>query len=247
MDVVQVLVREGADVNVHTGLKKPGYENKAGWAPLHWAAKNNHPGVISVLASAGAELNIEGSSTFHAGTPLHVAAGTKNRTEAVEALLKAGADVTVKDDLGNTPLHFSASRNAIDSSRLLLRYGADPTASNGRQQTPLGWVMQASRDAGTDTAKAMAPLRAVFEQEQNTSIGQWLRRHGMHGYAQAFIESGLTTIDEALAAWDMTSEKGMKELGIKNKKHIEKLRKLAKSEARMQENKENQHKSKGDL
>ena len=41
---------EGADVNMQKSPRKKGFENTAGWAPLHWAAKGNHASVVRLLA-----------------------------------------------------------------------------------------------------------------------------------------------------------------------------------------------------
>ena len=47
-EVLQLLLRSGADVNVPDG---------EGWAPLHWAADKNQREEAIALVEAGAELN----------------------------------------------------------------------------------------------------------------------------------------------------------------------------------------------
>ena len=89
-DIVHMLIKAGASVNVQKGLRKSGFENVAGWAPLHWAAKNNHATVVRLLVAAGAKVDAEAAANYHFGTPLHVAAGSNDRTEALEALVRDG-------------------------------------------------------------------------------------------------------------------------------------------------------------
>ena len=55
----------------------------------------------------------------------------------VEAALTAGADVNVRDGLGNTPLIAAAYAGNPDVSRLLLRHGANVHVSNPGHDTPL--------------------------------------------------------------------------------------------------------------
>ena len=99
-----------------------------------------------------------------------------------------------------------------------------------------------------ETDGELTPLREVFEAERGASMGQWLRKQGMQSYAKAFMDAGLTTVDEALAARDLTSEEAMSEFGVKNKKHAKKLSKLAKAKAKKAKSKKcKQEKSKDDL
>ena len=55
---------------------------------------------------------------------LHDAA-SKNAYEAVEVLLKQGAEVNAKDKYGWTPLHHAAWNNAAATAEVLLKQGAD--------------------------------------------------------------------------------------------------------------------------
>ncbi len=51
-----------------------------------------------------------------------------NRTDLAELLIQQGADVTLQDVLGNTPLHWAAENNNLPLATLLLDHGADPNA-----------------------------------------------------------------------------------------------------------------------
>jgi len=58
-------------------------------------------------------------------TPL-IEAAKFGRTRIVGELLKAGADINARDDLGTTPLVAALSIGHIEAARILLRHGADP-------------------------------------------------------------------------------------------------------------------------
>jgi ankyrin repeat protein len=62
-------------------------------------------------------------------TPLHVAAAAA-RSEAVRALIEAGADVNARDDAGQTPLVYAAQARAGLSIRALVEAGANVAAGN---------------------------------------------------------------------------------------------------------------------
>ncbi len=89
--VAQLLIERGADVN------------KTGWAPLHYAATGGHVALIELLLEHHAYIDAESPNGT---TPLMMAAqyGT---LAAVKALLAAGADPTLKNQLGLTAEDFA--------------------------------------------------------------------------------------------------------------------------------------------
>lgn len=69
-------------------------------------------------------------------TPLHLAC-SRSAVEDVEILLRHGADVNAKDDVGHTPLHTAVFRREVGIVRLLLAAGADPAIVSQFEETPL--------------------------------------------------------------------------------------------------------------
>jgi ankyrin repeat protein len=92
-DVLAALIAGGADVS---GVESTGV------SLLHWATITNRTTVIPVLVAAGLPLDAVDGFGF---TPLMYAATLdQGETGALEALLKAGADRSVKNEEGRTPL-----------------------------------------------------------------------------------------------------------------------------------------------
>jgi len=68
-------------------------------------------------------------------TPLHIAA-RENKLELAKSLLDHGANVDVKDKVGQTPLHRACYWGNRDMVQLLLDHAADFTAFDNLMQTP---------------------------------------------------------------------------------------------------------------
>jgi ankyrin repeat protein len=91
-DVVQSLIGSGADV---VGLK-----DSSGVNLLHWAAITDRPAMVPILAAAHVPVNDMDDNGF---TPLMYAATIDFGDEDVlRALLKAGADKTIRNYEGRT-------------------------------------------------------------------------------------------------------------------------------------------------
>ena len=130
-----------------------GYSSDGSWArlpeeerpqypPLVRACFEGRADVVRQMLAAGADPNSEN----HVNMPLlfeacgfhGVDTGTEDYVGVVEALLEAGADATVANEYGNTPLHYvethrcKADRIAI----LLLNAGARPS-NNCRGESPI--------------------------------------------------------------------------------------------------------------
>jgi hypothetical protein len=103
LDLVKKLIDRGADVN------------KTGWAPLHYAATTGQLAIMELLLDQNAYIDAESPNGT---TPLMMAAhyGTP---EAVKLLLEAGADPSLKNQLGLTAIDFANRANREDSAGLI--------------------------------------------------------------------------------------------------------------------------------
>ena len=74
-------------------------------------------------------------------TPLHMAAFANRYPAVFQALLRAGADLELRDGFGRTALHVAAQRNAT-AFETLLELGADPEALDDEGRTPLDYARE---------------------------------------------------------------------------------------------------------
>ncbi|VEA67311.1 Ankyrin repeats (3 copies) [Serratia plymuthica] len=99
---------------------------------LHTAATVQDPQYLRLLLAHGVPVNLRNTVTD--ATPLS-AAVLAGREEQLRLLLAAGADTTVSDRLGDSPLHVAAKINAPQLALMLLQAGADGKARNRQGQT----------------------------------------------------------------------------------------------------------------
>jgi ankyrin repeat protein len=102
-ELARKLVDKGADVN------------KPGWAPLHYAATRGHLQIMDLLLENHAYIDAESPNK---STPLMMAAfyGTP---EAVRLLLEAGADPTLRNELGLSAIDFANRAGRADVAAMI--------------------------------------------------------------------------------------------------------------------------------
>ena len=95
--------------------------NKTGWTPLHYAATNGHLEVMRMLLDESAYVD---ATSPNGTTPLMMAAryGTP---QAVQLLLQAGADPSLKNGLGLSALDFANQANRTDSAQIISAFVRD--------------------------------------------------------------------------------------------------------------------------
>jgi len=102
-ELVKKLIARDADVN------------KPGWAPLHYAATGGHLEIMQILLDENAYIDAESPNK---STPLMVAA-QYGSTPAVKLLLEAGADPTLRNELGLSAVEFALRGNRPDAASLI--------------------------------------------------------------------------------------------------------------------------------
>jgi uncharacterized protein len=123
-----------------------------GWTALHLAAHFGHTETIRVLLASGADhrsvsRNSNGNQPLQAGT----AGGS---VEAVELLLKVGADPNHKSHGGYTALDIAAQQGNLGMLRALLGAGADVNVPMDTGKTPLDFAIEANHEAAVDLLEA---------------------------------------------------------------------------------------------
>jgi uncharacterized protein len=89
--------------------------NKPGWTPLHYAATGGHVDIIALLLDENAYIDAESPNKT---TPLMMAA-MYGSTAAVRALLEAGADPTLRNQLGLSAVDFAQRGKRPDAAELI--------------------------------------------------------------------------------------------------------------------------------
>jgi ankyrin repeat protein len=103
--------------------------------PLHWAVAYNRLPIISLLMQTKSfDVDAVDGSGW---TPLMMAASLKDGDDMVDLLLKKSADVNIKNNNGQTALHFTASKNNIDVARKLVAAKATARVKDKRGQLAL--------------------------------------------------------------------------------------------------------------
>src|SRR5690606_38836479 len=99
-EVAALLLQHGAEV----AAQETRYW---GGTPLHWAAERQ-PVLVQLLLDHGADVNCRNERTGQ--TPLHYCARCDDVPEVATLLLSRGADPSLTDQRGNTPLDFALRR-----------------------------------------------------------------------------------------------------------------------------------------
>ena len=125
------LMAAGADVNLQSRV-----------SVVQMAVKGGEMAIVMAAIEHGADVNAVDSQNQE--TALHVATVFHERI-AIDALVKAGADVNARDIYGCTALHNAAGRLNLDALLALLEHGADLNAQDEDQDTPLHWAAAKAR------------------------------------------------------------------------------------------------------
>jgi hypothetical protein len=96
-------------------IARDAHVNKTGWAPLHYAATAGQVEIIQILLDEYAYIDAESPNK---STPLMMAA-KYGSTAAVKLLLEAGADPTLRNELGLSAIEFAQQANRRDAADMI--------------------------------------------------------------------------------------------------------------------------------
>ncbi len=163
VEVAKLLLASGADVDARAA--------DFDTTPLIRAATAGKSEMIELLLSAGASIEArdsKGRTALHwavfAARPREIHEWSEDggphstyyvdsgRPLALEALLRAGADASARDNEQQTPLHHAGALNAVRAIAPLLRHGASKSAKDKNGKTPRDL---AKRGEHTDAMKLL--------------------------------------------------------------------------------------------
>uniref|UniRef100_A0A8C9SL90 Poly [ADP-ribose] polymerase n=1 Tax=Scleropages formosus TaxID=113540 RepID=A0A8C9SL90_SCLFO len=210
LEVAEYLLQHNAEVNS---------QDKGGLIPLHNAASYGHVDVAALLIKYNACVNATDKWAF---TPLHEAA-QKGRTQLCALLLAHGADPTLRNQEGQSPLDLVTA----DDVRALLTAAMPPSALPSCYK-PQVISVSATSAGGTSGLSASPPPgptsngldgQGVFSVPGlDLSIGQFLNNLGLEHLLEIF-EREQITLDVLVEM----GHKELKEIGINAYGHRHKI------------------------
>ena len=168
MEMVHLLIKAGADVNLSTRDKEP-------WKPIHYAVRYGDLKMVELLLDAGAKIDVP---TYDGLYPIHIAAQNgrnlilkrlieidpnvnkmtadsepwapihlairNGHVETTQILIDANADtqLTTRDQYSWTPLHFAARYGTSKIVKALLKSGANPNVIDKDKWAPIHLAVQ---------------------------------------------------------------------------------------------------------
>lgn len=125
----ELLIAHGADVNARS---------KGGITPLHEVASKE---MVELLIRHGANVNPQTSTGGSAPLFSAISRDSPNK-EIVVALLTHGAAVDIKNQVGQSPLHYAVQQGKEEIVELLIANGADVNAKDREGRLPLNLAIQ---------------------------------------------------------------------------------------------------------
>ena len=157
LESCKALIDRGADVN------------KPGWAPLHYAASGGHVAVIALLLDENAYID---AASPNGTTPLMMAA-RYGSDAAVQALLTAGADVSLRNQLGLSAQDFALQGERATAAELVAK-ALHPEAASATPKPVVAHTAPAPapiQPASVSAPKAVAQSKLTAPSEPVKSRG----------------------------------------------------------------------------
>ncbi len=152
-EIVTLLLQSGVDPNIG---------DADGKTALYWASKKGHRDIVQILI--GSRLVDVNHKSPWGMTALHESV-RGGHVDAVEELLKAGADINALDVDERTPLYWASERGYAKVVDMLLDKGANPSLSDQDKRSPLH---RAARYGHTDVVSILVQKGKIPVDIQDT-------------------------------------------------------------------------------
>ena len=136
------------------------------------AARSGHVKVVDFLIEAHCDIEMAGPGGLRA---IHHSCNSMQEA-CLKSLVNAGAEVNSKDDNGNTPLFWAASRGVLANAQILLQANGDKaavnnngdtllhrSASNGHVMMVKFWVNKCELDVNAQNSIGDTPLHVAVK------------------------------------------------------------------------------------
>ena len=205
-EVLRTLLAHGADANEGDVNRRTALDN---------AICSEDADNVRILLEGGANVN-------QPGVLNRVVSWRENR-EILRVMIEHGADVNMRDEKGDSPLHGAVRRCRYEDMCLLLKAGADPNARNKRGDSPMS-LAQSRND--TEALALLTATREDIEQMEviktPISLRSIMLKHNHYGdpignelnMGNPNHEACLAELQEALAAGAEVDSKGSSDLGL---------------------------------
>lgn len=131
LERVEKLVRQGVS---------PDIRDKAGYSPLHYAARAGHNRICHYLLAAGAA--VDAVTRAGQATALH-RASSAGQDAIVSLLLQCGGKPELKDADGKTALHRAVEQNHVNTAKILLEANPDlKFIHDTKEKLPLDYAIK---------------------------------------------------------------------------------------------------------
>lgn len=125
--MVKRLLARGIQINI---------PDESGYTAFMYACgQGGHAEIVDLMISVG-DATVNDCNELSKATPLILAANNSHN-DVIEMLLRHGAGVDQRDDLGCTPLLIACAKNSTNCAKTLLGAGANPNALDRRSNSAL--------------------------------------------------------------------------------------------------------------
>lgn len=140
---------------------------------------------VSVLLANGDKPDVPDGSTFMT-TPILLAADV-GELQIIDLLLKAGARINARDDMGITPLIVAAVRGRATTIDFLLTHGADPNSQTASGGTAL---MAAAGEGNLEVVKRLLKAEAKVNTATDRGVTALMGAADDAELVEALIDAG---------------------------------------------------------